>query len=780
MGSTELTLFLCCLGAFICICQSSTCSHAQCVYDYVTAKADCSSLNLDCIPVNYPDALIMDLSHNNISELSQDDFNGTFSRLAELYLDHNNISDVMSLLGSNELESLQILSVKHNLISYWYYYNACQLSSLIELSVDYNSITYMYMNINTRSSCRKLQRFSADFNLIKNAYVYLYKLSNIVISLQYNRLNSVDGWFQHGENASLLLDHNEIRYLHFPIYNNHIADTISLNHNQLQSVYVYIGATYTFNVGSNGLANWNGTNIRDYYAMKRMDMSNNSFDSLIQPPWAEALEFLNADTNLLANLSSTTLSGFVDLTELHVANNRLLFISPTALSQLSMLQSLYLDDNDLTSLFGGVFSNQSYLVELSITNNRLTMLHPDYFMGLVSLERLYLAGNQLTSVNAQMFQMVLEILTLDLSQNELQLVDLHDCALHLTNLQNLSLPHNKIHDTNTILGFCDNLQVLDMSYNLIQVVPGDSLSGRNRALSQLELEGNPLQCDCRLTGLRDWLRNNQPHVEPRCEGPNHNYGSVISDLEIYDLSCQPPMAMVDIKQLTALDGQSVTLKCTATGIPAPNVTWLSPNDTEITHDWQGRFTILQGTILHIIPVEKHDQGRYTCLVQNILGEKSRAVVNLTVTNSTKSDAPQPQPQPNSLASSVLPTMFISIIITVAVIAVIIFLRRYRKKHHSRAANSTSATKTSHLKVGFRKGGTADSERGCVNKVLDEDYEIPNEQQAPQQTTRYANSPATGRRQPSPTHAQTYEDPSGGNGDSKGDEEVYESVSDPYF
>ena len=70
----------------------------------------------------------------------------------------------------------------------------------------------------------------------------------------------------------------------------------------------------------------------------------------------------------------------------------------------------------------------------------------------------------------------------------------------------------------------------------------------------------------------------------------------------------------------------------------------------------------------------------------------------------------------------------------------------------------------------------------MNKALDEDYEIPNEQQAPtQQTTRsYANSPATGRRQPSPTYAQTYEDPSGGNGDSKGDEEVYESVSAPYF
>ncbi|XP_071810377.1 uncharacterized protein [Asterias amurensis] len=762
MGSTEWTLFLWCLGICIGISQSSTCSHAQCDYDYVTAKADCSSLNLDCIPVNYPNAIIMDLSHNNISELSPDDFNGTFSRLAELYLDYTNISDVTSLLGSSELDSLQILSIDHNVISDLP--NTCQLSSLTELSVDYNSIT----RLSYIPRCDTLQRFSADSNLIYR--VDFNTPLNANISLQFNRLARVHIYSRGsygGRPTSFLLDHNEIQYLDIRGRGPLSIDICSLNHNQLQSVSIDASLD-TLNVGSNGLSNWNSFYISRYRnTMKRMDMSNNSFDSLIQPPWTEGLEFLNADTNLLANLSSTTLSGFVDLTELHVANNRLLFISSTALSQLTMLRSLYLDDNALTSLFGGVFFNQSILFELSITNNRLTMLHSDYFMGLLSLKRLYLAGNQLTSVNMLMFQLVPEIINVDLSRNELQLVDLQDCPLvNLTNLQDLSLAHNLIRDAETILGFCDYLQVLDLSYNLIQVVPGDSLSGRNRALSQLELEGNPLQCDCRLTGLRDWLRNNPPYVEPRCEGPNHYYGSVITDLDSHDFLCQAPMAMVD-KQLTALTGKSVTLTCTATGIPAPTVIWLSPNDTEITHDWQGRFAILRGQILHITPVEKHDEGTYTCLAQNILGE-GRAEVNLTLTTS-KSDAPQPR----SLASSVLPTMFITIIIAVAVFAGIIFLRRYRKKQQE--ANSTSAAKTSDLKVGFSKGDKDDSEGGCVIKALDEGYEVPSGQKT---TSRYANSSATGRLQPSQTYAQTYEDLSGGNGENKGDEEVYESVSGP--
>ena len=69
-----------------------------------------------------------------------------------------------------------------------------------------------------------------------------------------------------------------------------------------------------------------------------------------------ALEFLNADTNLLANLSSTTLSGFANLTELHVSNNHLLYITSSALDHLFKLQSLYLDGNEPdVSVCGSIF-----------------------------------------------------------------------------------------------------------------------------------------------------------------------------------------------------------------------------------------------------------------------------------------------------------------------------------------------------------------------------------------------------------------------------------------
>ncbi|XP_038068443.1 leucine-rich repeats and immunoglobulin-like domains protein 2, partial [Patiria miniata] len=649
-------LFLLSLGACIRISQSSTC-HAQCDYDHVTARADCSSRNLNCIPVNYPDSLVMDLSHNAISVLEPDDFNGTFTRLVELYLDYNDISDVTSLLESTGLGSLQKLSLQHNVISALQ--TSCSLSSLVNISVDYNSLVHLIYI----PSCGALEYFSANFNPLTGFFLPT-KLPSI-LSLQFTKISGLV--LTRDDVGTLLLDNNEISSFSFT---GDTFNLVSLSHNRLSTCNLRASFMFELNIASNGLKDFKSVKVHlsKNKDMNKLDISNNSFDSLIQPDWAEGLQILYADDNMLANLSSTTLQGFSSLTELHLANNRLVFISPTALSQLTKL--LYL----------------------------------------------YIAGNRLVHVHSEMFRQVPGLTTMDFSENKLEVFDITNCLP--SNLSNLLLAYNSIHNISLILGHCDKLVVLDLSFNQIEVVPGDSLTGGHRALSRLELEGNLLQCDCRLTGLRDWLRNNPPSVIPRCQGPPQNSGAVVTDLELQ--SCEPPKAVTNANHLNLIVGLSATLSCAATGIPTPNRTWLNPNGTVIPDEWQGRFIISSDMTLLIILVELSDQGIYTCLVQNILGEMDRAVVILTVTQDQISTG---MPKVGtSLAAVVLPTMVITIAIMFIVFVLVFCLRRGYTKRHQTSSASLGPQKHE-LAVTFRRGKASNSDGVYVNDVVD-DRESP--------------------------------------------------------
>ncbi|XP_038068608.1 leucine-rich repeats and immunoglobulin-like domains protein 2 [Patiria miniata] len=703
-----LLAFLFCIGISFRISQSSTCRHAQCDYDHVTARADCSSRNLTCIPVNYPDSLIMDLSHNAISMLEPGDFNGKFTRLVELYLDNNAISDVTPLLQSTGLGSLKKLSVQRNVVSNLP--SSCSLSSLEEMSLDYNSLSYL----DHFPSCRSLKRFSADSNEIQS--VVVHTLSNIpsFISMRFNRIWDFDILGQiSGTNLTVLLDNNAITHGSLRYFGSYYQGLLSLSHNRLQNFYADIPSRLI--IASNGLHELGGWNFykRGEALLEELDIRNNLFDSLVQPDWAEGLQILYADDNILANLSSTTLQGFVNLTELHLANNRLLFISSTALSQLTMLRYLYLDGNALTSLLGGIFLNQADLVELSITNNQLSELHPDHFLGLDSLERLYLAENRLVYVHSEMFRQMPGLTTIDFSSNKLEVFDIGNCILG--NLAKLLLAHNSISNISLILGHCDNLEFLNLSFNQIEVIPGDSLTGGNRELSRLELEGNPLQCDCRLMGLRDWLRNNHPAVLPRCQGPSQNSGAVVIDLDIHDFICNPPKAMTNVNHLNLIIGQTATLSCEATGIPIPNVMWLDPNGTVIPDEWQGRFIISSDMTLLVISVELSDQGMYTCLAQNVLGEMDSAVVNLTVTDLKSRVTPT-----ISLATVVLPAVFITIVFMLIVFVLVICLRRRYKKRHNKTSSASPGPQNSELAVTFHQGKASNSDGVYVNEVADQE------------------------------------------------------------
>ena len=90
------------------------------------------------------------------------------------------------------------------------------------------------------------------------------------------------------------------------------------------------------------------------------------------------------------------------------------------------------------------------------------------------------------------------------------------------------------------------------------------------------------------------------------EGPKGDPGKSISAPSIL----APPMSMV------ANESGTASFQCEAEGNPEPKVTWLKQNSNFVADK---RIVPSHGGLM-ITDVTSQDQGRYTCVARNILGE----------------------------------------------------------------------------------------------------------------------------------------------------------------
>ncbi|XP_019633884.1 PREDICTED: LOW QUALITY PROTEIN: uncharacterized protein LOC109477245 [Branchiostoma belcheri] len=245
------------------------------------------------------------------------------------------------------------------------------------------------------------------------------------------------------------------------------------------------------------------------------------------------LEYLYLSGN---SLSSVPVDLPPTLKSLYLDNNYISTIPPTALSQTTNLERLYLENNALTddgitpgSLAG--VTNLKYLIlsqnrlrsvpselpksleVLSLEDNRLTKLPPYKFYELQDLERLYLNNNSLTNdgIADEAFEGMISLERLYLSNNSLSAVPynlprtLHQLFLQdnritalepftfstLPQLKRLYLRGNRLTDNKVADQAFDglgDLQLLDLSKNNLTSIPDDM----PRSLQKLYLEGNEL------------------------------------------------------------------------------------------------------------------------------------------------------------------------------------------------------------------------------------------------------------------------------------------------
>ena len=223
---------------------------------------------------------------------------------------------------------------------------------------------------------------------------------------------------------------------------------------------------------------------------------------------------------------------FVSITELEVLAIswcELRTIELGAFNGLTKLTKLTIQHNDISEILPGTFGSMKSLQFLSLNNNRLKHVENALFIGLVNLNHIELGGNKLRNFHPDTFLGLPKLQELYIFSNRrLQIpTDRNFINSH-------SLSHFDISSCNiSSLSFetfsnVSALERLDLSDNNLRTVDINILRALPE-LSELSLEGNPLQCDCQLQEVWRWCedRNIQTAtwaIVPECGTPSEVEG----------------------------------------------------------------------------------------------------------------------------------------------------------------------------------------------------------------------------------------------------------------
>ncbi|KAM4851829.1 leucine-rich repeat, immunoglobulin-like domain and transmembrane domain-containing protein 1 [Thomomys bottae] len=271
---------------------------------------------------------------------------------------------------------------------------------------------------------------------------------------------------------------------------------------------------------------------------------------------------------------------------------------------------------------GEAFRSLARLEQLWLPFNALSELSVLMLRGLHHLRELRLPGNHLLTFPWAALRDAPQMQLLDLQANRLSVVP-PEAARFLGNLTFLDLSSN---------------QLMRLPQELLltwaHLKTGSFFPGHHTRLV-LGLQDNPWVCDCRLYELvhllDDWVPN-LVFIEARlkCGSPRSLAGVAFSQLELR--KCQGPELHPGVTSIISPVGSTVLLRCGATGVPGPEMSWRRANGhplngtvhQEVSSDGSS------WSLLDLPAVSPLDSGDYICQAQNFLGA-SETLISLLVT-----------------------------------------------------------------------------------------------------------------------------------------------------
>ncbi|KAL0894556.1 hypothetical protein ABMA27_013128 [Loxostege sticticalis] len=272
----------------------------------------------------------------------------------------------------------------------------------------------------------------------------------------------------------------------------------------------------TLNVSSNNLNELPAT-LNMLPKLKVLDASNNhikQFDGNVMNN-VLALKEIRMPNNKIVELRGGSFKDLRDVESIDLENNNIEIIHPKAFMNLPNLSALYLGRNHVVDLPDGVFSNLPRLRVIDLQGNRLQYISPRAFDNIPLVQYLNLSNNQLTNIDNSGLRQLPSLEVLDLSFNKLIKITASSFQ-HMEWLVELNLDNNLI----CFIGgkpfdFMPRLKVLSLRYNKLTMVSEATFAKLRNNIAILDIDGNPLTCNCDLMWLKLWLSESSA-IGPKC------------------------------------------------------------------------------------------------------------------------------------------------------------------------------------------------------------------------------------------------------------------------
>lgn len=365
-------------------------------------------------------------------------------------------------------------------------------------------------------------------------------------------------------------------------------------------------------------------------SLRLLDLSKNEILVFLNDMFFEmpSLQTLEVNENDLVFISNRAFSGLLYLQELNLDGYNLTSVPTEALSQLPRLVRLCFCHTGFTVLPNNSFRALTQLRELTVSHwYRLNTLLPNSLNGL-NLTSLTLSHCNLSSVPYASLRHLVYLLYLDLSYNPIisiqpnllrDLLWLQEFHLVGGNLQRVEPGafHGLVH-----------VRVFNVSLNQLSTLE-ETVFQSVGTLQVLQLDGNPLACDCRLFWvLQRHLHLNANGQPPSCASPVQVQGRTFQEFMESELPvlfiCKPARILNRKPQKVRVnEGQTVLFLCQVDGDPSPSVIWVSPQRTLLSTT--GRIHVLSNGTLEVRYVQVQDSGIYYCFVSNVAGNDTISV-----------------------------------------------------------------------------------------------------------------------------------------------------------